>query len=73
VGDLRLREGILSRLKTFSGHHRRYLAAVLREIIAYYGSSLLGCAIFGSYARGENRLNSDLDLLIILEEAPSFN
>lgn len=68
-----MREGIYSRLKTFSPRHRCYLAAVFKEIIAYYGTSLVGCAIFGSYARGENRLNSDLDLLIILEEAPSFS
>lgn len=68
-----LPERILSRLKTFSPRHRRYLASVLREIIAHYGTSLIGCAIFGSYARGENRLNSDLDLLIILEDAPSFS
>ncbi|MGQ9532361.1 MAG: nucleotidyltransferase domain-containing protein [Desulfotomaculales bacterium] len=63
-------EAVLSRLKTFSPRHRRYLAAVLREIVAHYGESLLGLAVFGSYARGENRLNSDLDLLIVLDHAP---
>lgn len=68
-----MREGIFSRLRTFAPRHRRYLAAVLREIIAHYGPSLVGCVIFGSYARSENRLNSDLDLLIILEDAPSFS
>ncbi|MBC7105270.1 MAG: nucleotidyltransferase domain-containing protein, partial [Firmicutes bacterium] len=62
--------GFFPRIKTFSQRHRRYLAAVLREIVAHYGESLVGLAIFGSYARGENRLNSDLDLLIILDNAP---
>lgn len=66
-------EGILSQLKTFSPRHRRYIALVIREIIAHYDTSLVGVAIFGSYARGENRLNSDLDILIILEEAPSLS
>ncbi|NPV29931.1 MAG: nucleotidyltransferase domain-containing protein [Firmicutes bacterium] len=60
-------------LKTFSERHRRYLAAVLREIKQFYRENLLGLAIFGSYARQENRLNSDLDLLIILEKAPGLS
>lgn len=63
----------LSKLKTFSQRHRQYVIAVLEEIINYYGDSLLGCAVFGSYARGENYKNSDLDLLIILKKAPGFS
>jgi len=42
-------------------------------VINYYGDILVGCAIFGSYARGDNRKNSDLDLLIILNKAPGFS
>lgn len=53
--------------------HRRYIVAVLNEVIDYYGDSLVGCAVFGSYARGDNRKNSDLDLLIILNKAPGFS
>ena len=62
----------VARLKTFSDRHRRYLRAILREVARYYRDNLAGLAVFGSYARGENRLNSDLDLLIILKEAPSL-
>ncbi|HHV61198.1 MAG TPA: nucleotidyltransferase domain-containing protein [Firmicutes bacterium] len=50
--------------------HRQYIDSILSEILHYYGKNLSGLAIFGSYARGENRKNSDLDLLIILQEAP---
>ncbi|AGL00516.1 putative nucleotidyltransferase [Desulfoscipio gibsoniae DSM 7213] len=53
--------------------HRQYIIAVLNEVVNYYGDSLVGCAVFGSYARGDNRKNSDLDLLIILTSAPGFS
>ncbi|SHJ23332.1 nucleotidyltransferase domain-containing protein [Desulfofundulus thermosubterraneus] len=66
-------ESPVSQLKTFSAHHRQYIIAVLKEILDYYGDCLLGCAIFGSYARGDNRKNSDLDVLIILKKAPGFS
>lgn len=61
---------VMSRLKTFSPLHESYITAVLIEILSHYGENLSGLAIFGSYARGENRKNSDLDLLIILQKAP---
>lgn len=61
---------IVKQLRTFSPMHRQYIDAILSEILDYYGKDLSGLAIFGSYARGENRKNSDLDLLIILQEAP---
>lgn len=57
-------------LRTFSEGHRRFIDVVLREIMRHYGDNLLGLAIFGSFARGENRKDSDLDLLIILKNAP---
>lgn len=66
-------ENSLSKLKTFSPRHRQYVIVVLKEIINYYDYSLLGCAIFGSYVRGDNRKNSDLDLLIVLKKAPGFS
>jgi hypothetical protein len=38
----------------------------LRRIADYYGARMMSLVVFGSYARGEQRLNSDLDLLIVL-------
>ncbi|WP_148867187.1 nucleotidyltransferase domain-containing protein [Thermosediminibacter litoriperuensis] len=66
-------EKCVSELKTFSLLHQQYLICVLKRVIEYYKDSLMGLAIFGSYARGENRKNSDLDLLIILKKAPGFS
>lgn len=66
-------ENLLPQLKTFSPNHQRYIIAVLQEILDYYGNSLLGCAVFGSYARRDNRYNSDLDLLVILAKAPGLS
>ena len=60
---------ILAGLRTFSPGHRRWVDGVLSRMLQYYGENLLGLAIFGSFARGENRKGSDLDLLIILSNA----
>ncbi|MQL53674.1 nucleotidyltransferase domain-containing protein [Desulfofundulus thermobenzoicus] len=68
-----MQENFLSKLITFSPRHRRYILNVLMEVVNYYGDLLLGCAVFGSYARGDNRKNSDLDLLIILKSAPGLS
>ncbi|WP_313885464.1 nucleotidyltransferase domain-containing protein [Desulfallas sp. Bu1-1] len=68
-----LSEKILPEMREFSPLHKQYIIAVLNEVINYYGESLVGCSVFGSYARGDNRKNSDLDLLIILGKAPGFS
>lgn len=39
----------------------------------HYGQDLVSLAIFGSYARGENCHNSDIDLLIVLDEEAPHN
>lgn len=57
-------------LRTFSPAHRRYIESIMAEILRHYGDNLSGLAVFGSYARKENRKDSDIDLLIILGEAP---
>jgi hypothetical protein len=54
----------------FSSDHKTYINAIINEVFNCYGQNLAGFAVFGSYARFENRKNSDLDLLIILNEAP---
>lgn len=38
-----------------------------REIAAYYGGRLLALALFGSRAGGRSRVDSDWDLLIVLD------
>lgn len=60
---------VMDSLRTYSPGHRQYVNDVLSEVIRHYGENLLGLAIFGSFARRENRKDSDLDLLIILKNA----
>lgn len=50
----------------FTEAHRKCLDIVLRRILDYYGARLVSLVVFGSYARQEPRLDSDLDLLIVL-------
>lgn len=40
----------------------------LREV---YGPSLVSVVLFGSYARGEQAPSSDLDILVVLDKAPT--
>ena len=51
----------------FSEAHRKCLRVVLERIIGYYGARIISLVVYGSYARGEPRFDSDLDLLIVLE------
>ena len=41
-----------------------------KEIIAYYGKRLVSIVIFGSVARGTYRPDSDIDLLLIIQDLP---
>ncbi|MDI3257393.1 MAG: nucleotidyltransferase domain-containing protein [Kyrpidia sp.] len=61
----------LEHLQLFGPRHRDYVRAVLARIRAHYADRLSALAIYGSYARWENRLDSDLDLLVLLRKAPS--
>lgn len=51
----------------FHDLHRRCIACVLGRIREYYGARLVSLAVFGSYAHGTPRSDSDLDLFIVLE------
>lgn len=52
----------------FSKTHERWIKSIFASIQRRYNAHLVSLAVFGSYARGEARLNSDLDLLIILRD-----
>jgi uncharacterized protein len=56
-------------LISFSELHRDCLDLVVSRIRDHYATRLVTLAIFGSYARGEPRLGSDLDLLLVLASA----
>lgn len=42
---------------------------LLKKISDYYGENLLGLAIYGSAARGDLTVSSDIDLIIILKNS----
>ena len=44
------------------------LIALKQELIKLYGSRLKGLVVFGSYARGQARPGSDLDVAMLLED-----
>lgn len=57
----------MERLKFYSSNHEQWFKSLLESIVAYYGGRLIALVIYGSYARFENKLDSDLDLLLVLE------
>ncbi len=61
----------MKKLRVFSLTHQKYIAKLLDRIVRQYSDNLVSLVIFGSYARKENRITSDLDLLIILKDAGS--
>ena len=42
--------------------------AVKRELIALYGDRLAKLVLYGSYARGDQKENSDIDFLVVLKD-----
>ena len=61
------------KFKTYTKRHEAYVNAVLDRIAVFYGHRLVALAVYGSFARGENRKDSDLDLFIILRDAPKMS
>ena len=59
-----------------SPYKKKKRASILKEIVIplrktlrhIYGSRLVGLRIYGSYARGEEKKNSDLDMAMILKD-----
>jgi predicted nucleotidyltransferase len=49
------------------------LVRELKEGLSYiYGGKLKGVYIYGSYARGEERSDSDIDVMIVLDDYQSY-
>src|SRR5438067_20320 len=46
------------------------LTRVSEEVARLYGARLVSCAVFGSVGRGTQRLDSDVDLLIVARDLP---
>lgn len=49
-----------------SANIRKLLGELKKELVRIYGEQLKGVYLYGSYARGENQLGSDVDVMILL-------
>ena len=54
------------------GWLQKLLTAVKRGLERRYGDRLQGLYLFGSHARGDSGADSDVDLLIVLDEVPDY-
>lgn len=61
------------RLKTYTRRQESYIDAMLDRIAVFYGPRLAALAVYGSFSRAANRKDSDLDLLIVLRDAPKMS
>lgn len=46
---------------------RNLLQQYIADVIRIYGSSLKEIILYGSYARGDNREDSDIDIMILVD------
>ena len=52
---------------------RRLLAELKTRLQDLYGSRLRGLYLFGSYARGDAEIDSDVDVLIVLDRVDDYS
>lgn len=52
--------------------YQRLLKRLLELMVRDFGEDLLACALFGSVARGEGRLDSDVDLIVIIRKGIEY-
>jgi len=52
---------------------QKTLDLFVEKVKEYEGDNLLKIILFGSVARGEANINSDIDVLVILKECPFIN
>lgn len=53
-----------------SERYERLLERLIAEVRAHYGERLVACAVYGSVARGTQREDSDVDLLLVVRDLP---
>ena len=53
----------------FNSTHQKLILDILERIKSVYKARLVSLVVYGSYARNEAKLNSDLDMLLILRQA----
>jgi predicted nucleotidyltransferase len=51
---------------------KKLLTKLKKGLIQIYGDRLTGLYLYGSYARGEEQSDSDIDVMIVLNEYKSY-
>ncbi|HNR44859.1 MAG TPA: nucleotidyltransferase domain-containing protein [Methanofastidiosum sp.] len=54
-------------MKFFTKNHQEYITQLFSKIEDYYGDALVSLVVYGSYAREENKFDSDIDLFIVIK------
>ncbi len=52
----------------YSLQHQQFIECLIKATTVYYGDNLCSLIVHGSYARGENKQKSDIDIFIILKQ-----
>lgn len=55
-----------------SGHLKALLRGLRAPLVALYGSRLRGVYLYDSYARGDYDAESDVDVLVVLDDFESY-